>query len=192
MDFLFSKPALLMRIDECKEFCSVQVGPVDTMLRGALLLSVSAFDFLMHEIIRIQILKRIGAGFKVTGFEIPVKLRDLSSKMLVEKIDLIVRQRNSFMSLVSSENFRKACLGFTADVWNDFDLKFNTPQLETRKRLDVIWRWRNRIAHEGDFVPSALLFDSWPIFKVDVLDALDFLVDLGLRFISLFEDAPYE
>jgi len=181
-----------MRMDECKEFCSVQVGPIDTMLRGALLLAVSAFDFLMHEIVRIQVLKRIGVGSKVTGFEIPVELRNLPLKMLAEKMDLVVRQRNSFKSLVSSENIRKACLGFFADVWNDFDLKFKTSRLDARKRLDVIWRWRNRIAHEGDFVPSALLFDSWPIFKVDVLDALDFLVDLGLRLISLFEDATYE
>lgn len=182
MKFQFCEKAFSFRMDEARALCSLSEGLNETssgtVLRGALLLSVSAFDFLVHEIVRVEITHRIQSGISV-DLEIPLTSVRGEPNELARQCDLIIRRNHSYKAFASSKGLKEAFRPLTSDIWGQIG-RANTISLQDPKeRLDVIWRWRNRIAHEGDFVPSTLAFESWPIFRSDVEDAIDFLSGLG-------------
>ncbi|GHE02632.1 hypothetical protein GCM10008024_22950 [Allgaiera indica] len=103
------------------------------------------------------------------------------------EIDLFVRKQNSFRSFVGSANIKECFSSISVNIWSELENFNGRDSKETRKKLDLIWRWRNRVAHEGDLVPSNSSFVYWGIYSGDVTDAADFLVDLAQDITDLIE-----
>lgn len=148
-------------------------------LRGSLMLGVSAFDFLVHEIVRVSIVAKVENGERLEGVEVPISILSSASSRQAAELDLHIRKKNSYRSFVSTSNVKEALKPVIVDVWSKVSSGLGVDAQQTKNRVDKIWTWRNRIAHEADFVPSNDRFERWGIFREDVLQELQFLEAVG-------------
>jgi hypothetical protein len=160
-----------------------------TLLRSALLLAVSAFDFLIHELARVECVHRV-RNRQIVNLDAPLSLALNEPVDLANGVDLLVRRKNSYKAFVSSVNIKEAFSPICDDFWRHFEKNCVTSKAAATKRIDEIWRWRNRIAHEGDFIPSGMTFQHWPIYTDDVLISISFLRDLGKQVILTVRNLP--
>ncbi|MCM2293651.1 HEPN domain-containing protein [Allorhizobium sp. BGMRC 0089] len=157
------------------------------LLRGALLLGVGAFDFLMHELIRIVSIQHLANG-KPLQLEVSLAEIQIDGIDIEKVVDQIIRRKNAYKSFVSSKNIKDAFKTVQIDIWTEMAKFGGIDSKITTKKLDDIWKWRNRIAHEGDLIPSNLVFKNWPIYSDDVSDAIDFLSVTGDRAIYVLRN----
>lgn len=176
MRFSYCERAFLKCMNDAKSLSSEakSTSTEAACLRGSILLGVSAFDFLIHEIVRLEILHRLNEGLSLSKLEIPANFVNLCEQDLERSVNLLVRERHSYKAFASSKNVKEACKPFNHDIWDEVQLHTFVDKKVTCKKLDQIWKWRNRIAHEGDFVPSNTTFNYWPIHSSDVDDSLFF------------------
>ncbi|NBB98791.1 MAG: hypothetical protein GVY34_11640 [Alphaproteobacteria bacterium] len=158
-----------------------------TALRGSLMLVVSAFDFFIHEIIRVETKRRISENPGSVKFEVPFNITACGQDVLSIEVDLLIRKRNSIRSFVGSSKVKECFSTVSIDIWSELENHKEINVKEVRKRLDVIWAWRNRIAHEGDLVPSNSSFVYWEIYSSDVIDSADFLSGLAHDIVDVVE-----
>lgn len=151
-------------------------------LRGSLLLGVSAFDFLVHEIVRVECVRNIRAK-KPLDLMMPGSIMLLNESDAERAFDLFMRSKNSTKAFASSKNIKDAFSPVCKNIWNDLEVVTGLDKDLVCKEIDNIWRWRNRIAHEGDFIPSSLSFVNWPIWEIDVRDKVSYLSDVGIALI---------
>lgn len=161
----------------------------DTALRGSLMLLVGAFDFFIHEVIRVEIGRRIADLPESLKLQVPLNFAAHSRSHLMTETDLLIRKQNSFRSFVGSKNIKECFSSMSLDIWSDLEAAKGIDAKEVRKKLDVIWSWRNRIAHEGDLVPSNLTFAYWEIYSDDVIEASKFLVTLATDIADVVESS---
>lgn len=149
------------------------------ILRGSLLLGVSAFDFLIHEIVRIELTTMVRNGSTLVGFEVPVSILIAPVERRVSDLELFIRKRDSYKAFVSPQNVKDVLRPAVSNIWQALAAETTFDESETKMRLKNIWKWRNRIAHEGDYRPSTTRCEKWPIYQSDVLEELEFLKSLG-------------
>ncbi|MFQ8432374.1 HEPN domain-containing protein [Amaricoccus sp. W119] len=188
MRFIFSEDAFQRCLNDAssllKASAALPSGTQSAALRGALLLAVGAFDFLIHEIIRIEVVDRARSRNGNVRMEIPYScLTSDGSATLSNEIDLHLRKNNSYKSFVSSSKISDVFKIIDVRIWLTHQELTQKDPRQTKANLDRIWEWRNRIAHEGDFIPSSLNFSYWPVYEIDVHDSINFLRDLGLEFL---------
>ncbi|MDE3240899.1 MAG: hypothetical protein KGN33_18230, partial [Paracoccaceae bacterium] len=94
---------------------------------------------------------------------------------------------NSYKSFVGSSNIKECFSAISINIWAELETRKGCDVKLERKRLDEIWRWRNRIAHEGDLVPSNATFSYWAIHADDVLEASAFLTNLANNIADVLE-----
>lgn len=183
MRFSFAETAFTKCIDDAlglvSAVSSLPLEQRETALRGGVMLIVSAFDFFIHELVRIEISRKVSEKSTDLKLAIPYNLSLFQGDQLVREIDLHIRRSNSYKSFVGSSNI-KECFGcLSVNIWHEVESRCGREVQGDKKILDEIWRWRNRIAHEGDMVPSNALFYYWPIYIEDVEDAAKFLKSLA-------------
>jgi hypothetical protein len=78
------------------------------MLRAAVVLCVSAFDFMIHEIYRVEVLARFKSGKSVRRLHIPFEAAIAGSSDIEALIDAHVRDVNAYKSFVDPTKFAEA------------------------------------------------------------------------------------
>ncbi|SIN88463.1 HEPN domain-containing protein [Vannielia litorea] len=169
------------------EASALPVKDQNTAIRGSLMLIVGAFDFFIHEVIRVEVARRVASCPESVKLKVPFSVAARGEAHIGTEIDLFVRKTNSFRSFVGSENIKECFSSISLNIWSELEKFSGRDSKVTRKKLDLIWRWRNRVAHEGDLVPSNSSFVYWEIYAEDVLDAAGFLVDLAQDIVDVIE-----
>lgn len=177
---------------ELQEYlCNNHADVLDTtdMLRAAVVLSVSAFDFLLHEIFLIEVLSRYRSGRSVSRFHIPFDATIAASSDVEMIIEKHVRQTNSYKSFVEPGKYSEAMGCFVASPWDKVAAKLGHDTSPVKQRVRAVYQWRNRIAHEADINPVFAGVELWPIAKQDVVDAIDDFEAIGLASIEVLRDS---
>lgn len=189
MKFAYAEEGFLRCVQDAVNLVNASEGLTQTgkstALRGSLLLIVSAFDFLVHEIVRIEILERARKDAGSLKISIPFALSVGEGDSLLINLDQHVRRKNSYKAFVSPAKIKECFSDVSIDIWVSLEEICDRDAKDDRKKLDEIWKWRNRLAHEGDLVPSNLTFVYWPVYSEDVVDAADFLSALSRDILKL-------
>lgn len=153
---------------------------VDDLLRSQIVMSVSALDYFIHEVVRQGMLaiydgtRRFAPGFG--KFQVPLidaksSVPSLSSLW----VDSAIRQSHSFLSFQNPDKIADAIrLIYEAPIWPALESRLATPAGDLKAQLKLIVDRRNKIAHEADADPS---FPGlrWPISYHDATSATDFI-----------------
>lgn len=152
------------------------------ILRAELVLSVSAPDHYIHEVVRLGMLEAYqGIRLRTVqfqGFQVSLgSATGMSSTLQSTKdtwIDEEIRSRNSFRILQTPENIASA-IRLISDVtlWDQVARHMNASTEQVKNRLRLIVDRRNKIAHEADMSPFPYQ-DRWPINRHMVTNAVDF------------------
>ncbi len=160
------------------------------LLRSELVMAVSALDYYIHEIVRLNMLDI----FHGNRPETPAFLRFQVSLESVRHViniptstdwlDDEIRTRHSWQSFQHPNKIANA-IRLISDVklWEETGNHLGMPPQEVRGQLNNIIIRRNQIAHEADMNP--VLPDSpWPIDET--------LVDEAVNFIEQIAEAIYD
>lgn len=151
----------------------------DDILRSSIVLAVSSFDLLMHDIFRTEVLDRLNSGRKVDFFNIPFNISLLTD---VEKSSLLedhIRKENSYKSFVAPDKFAECLRPLLEKPWERVSEAYGSQDSVCKARLKGVVDLRNRIAHEADVNPAYGGIELWPIYSQDVQDSVAFLRTLG-------------
>jgi hypothetical protein len=155
------------------------------ILRAELVMSVSALDYYIHELIE------IGMGEIYTNkrpptsrfLEFKVSIRDFwtNPSILANPVWLIeeIRTKHSFRSFQRPEHIADA-IKLISDVrlWEAVSEIVGKPEQEIKDRLSLIVDRRNKIAHEADADPTNP-GSRWPINASQVNEVINFIEKIG-------------
>lgn len=156
------------------------------ILRAEFVLSVSALDCYIHDLLRSRIVETYD-GRRLTNklideFSIPLvfaKAIDNSSKMndKLAVLENAIRHVNSTESYQSPRSIEKA-LGIIGlrKIWSALSSMIGIPADDIQKRLSLIIFRRNKIAHESDF--DYLTCKKNPISHSDTVSVVNFIEQL--------------
>ena len=149
------------------------------ILRAELVLSVSALDHYVHEVVRLGMIEAYrGTRQKTQQFlDFQVSLSSALSSVSggAAWIDNEVRVRNGFRSFQTPDNIAAAIRLISGiRLWDQVAQRMNRPVRDIRDTLSVIVDRRNKIAHEADMNPSPYV-QRYSINKREVNDAVDFI-----------------
>ncbi len=155
------------------------------ILRAALVVAVSAFDHLVHEIARIGMLEIYGnkrprtdafGRFSVTMENV---LTGAAMPGSLQWLDDEIRRQHSWISFQQADKVADAVRLVTSKkLWEEVGTILGIDARSAKNRLNLIVDRRNKIAHEADMDPSSP-GARWPIDKVLVQDAIDVLVQIA-------------
>ena len=162
---------------------TTSVLSTDDILRSQIVMSVSALDHYVHEVVRQGILsifkgdRPVVSGFK--KFEVPL----LQAKTSITSesdawLDVLIRHRHSFMSFQHPDKIADAIrLIHSEPLWPALEAHLGVKQRDLKEGLKIIIDRRNKIAHESDVDPS-YPGSRWPITYDDATHATDFIEEL--------------
>jgi hypothetical protein len=157
------------------------------LLRAQIVLGVSAFDHLVHELTRLGALEIFAATRLATPaysrFEISLESVTalLTNPTDPSPFDQEIRVRHSWLSFQRPDKVADA-LRIVSDksLWIEVAPKLHMPVVDLKTRLNSIIDRRNQIAHEADLDPTdPTLQTRWPIKRTDTDSAIDFLEQVG-------------
>lgn len=184
-------------LKRARGFCDLQQYLADNhtdaldssdMLRSAVVLCVSAFDFLVHELFRIEVIARYRGGKAVDRLLLPFEVAITQTSSIEAMIESHVKDTNSYKSFVDPGKYSEAMGCFVNAPWDKVAAKLGTDSSTIKNRVRAIYRWRNRIAHEADINPVYAGVELWPIMKKDVVDAIDDFETLGIASIEVLRE----
>lgn len=197
-DFSATQDAFDQSLARARNLCDIQrfidrqYSPIlDTsdLLRASVVLSVSAFDFLIHEIFRIEVIFRFRNNKSVEKLIIPFDTLIANPSDVADLISEYVSGVNSYKSFVDPGKYAEAMVCFVPHPWNSISALMGGDSQTLKGRLRAIHKWRNRIAHEADIKPILAGVELWPIQIGDVLDAVGYIARLGVASIELLRNA---
>lgn len=162
---------------------------LDELLRAEIVLSVSALDCYVHDLVRIGMTREFTIptttasnaflNFGVSlGFvkSIIVSTSDADKHAL---IDQEIRRLHGFRTFQTADNIAQSLslIGITA-VWDKVGSALGMPAVDVKTRLNIIVDRRNRIAHEGDINPTMGIGVKYAIDFSMVRDAVNFVDSL--------------
>lgn len=162
---------------------STPVLDLSDILRAALVLSVSALDFYVHEIVRLGMLE-IHRGLRpeppaFSRFQISLgsARKGLSVALNLDYwLEDEIRQRHSYKSFQQPENVADAIrLISDKKLWEEVAKVMGRSAQDVKQQLSIIVDRRNKIAHEADIDPTLGLGNRWGINESLVNDAVDFI-----------------
>ena len=146
------------------------------ILRAALVLSVSALDYYVHEVVRLGMLE-IYSGSRseppaFSRFQVSLG----STRSLDNLLEDEIRQRHSYKSFQQPDNVAEAIrLISNKELWKEVGNLMDRPAKDIKQELSIIVDRRNKIAHEADIDPTFDLGNRWSINEELVNDAVDFI-----------------
>jgi len=146
------------------------------ILRAALVLSVSALDYYVHEVVRLGMLEVYNRSRPeppaFSRFQVSLE----STRSLDDLLEDEIRQRHSYKSFQQPDNIAEAIrLISDKELWKEVGNVMDKPAKDIKQELSIIVDRRNKIAHEADINPEYDLGDRWEINEEDVNDAVDFI-----------------
>lgn len=171
--------------DEVVRLAPLLKEQASQILRSQFVLIVSAFDTYIHDIVRIGILQQYertrSAAKNLSKLSISyadmVELDSQPPIMKLPTLDRIIRNTNSTDSYQSSTSVEYA-LGLIGinKIWSNCAVMMGCTAEDVKRKLNLIVRRRNQIAHESDYNP--VTGDQFPIDKTQVENTILFIVDL--------------
>jgi hypothetical protein len=155
------------------------------ILRAALVVAVSAFDHLVHEIARIGMLEIYDNKRPMTDAyrRFPVTMENVltgaATPGSVQWLDDEIRRQHSWISFQQADKVADAIrLVSSKKLWEEIGTILGIDARSAKIRLNLIVDRRNKIAHEADMDPSSP-GARWPIDEVLVQNAIDDLVQIA-------------
>jgi RiboL-PSP-HEPN len=162
-------------------------GAIDLsgILRAQLVMSVSALDHYIHEIVRLGMLQ-IYQGKRA---ETPAFLRfsislesvrqGINTPTSCDWLEAEIRLRHGWQSFQHADKIAEAVrLISPVKLWEEVSKQLGIDPQDTRRRLNLIIDRRNKIAHEADMDPT---FPGlrWPINDILVDQSIDFIEEVA-------------
>lgn len=175
-------------IARAKDLCEVHTfisnhytTALDTsdILRASVVLGVSAFDFLMHEVFRAAVAMSYQGGSKIERLLVPFDAAIAAPEEQEALLDDYIRNLNSYKSFVEPGKYAEAMGHFVEAPWQKVGSYLNLEADAVKQRIRTIYRWRNRIVHEADIKPILGGIEAWPIEKKDVVEAIEYIHLVG-------------
>ena len=166
------------------------------VLRASLVMSVSALDHFIHDIVRVGMLDAYRAERDRTPaflrFEVTIDsvLQGTSSFVQSEEwLENQIRGRQSHLSFQMPDRIAEAIrLISSVELWNEISRELKITQREVRDTISLIVQRRNKIAHEADTIPDY----ARQVVHSDLRSPIDEkLVDDAIRFIEGVAGAIY-
>lgn len=167
---------------------------ISDVLRAELVLTVSALDYYIHEVVRKGMLEvfqgtRIETrSFKKFNISLESVKDAITNPSSFDWLDNEIIIRHSWKSFQQSEKLAEAFrLISDINLWNESANKLGKPAIDLKNNLDLIVDRRNKIAHEADIDPS-FPGNRWPIDENMVTDSVNFIeefvktIDIILQF----------
>lgn len=153
------------------------------ILRAALVLSVSALDYYVHEVVLLGMLEiHRGSRSEPPAFcRFQISLgsarQGLSSASSLDYwLEDEIRQRHSLKSFQTPNNIADAIrLISDKKLWEEVGNIMGRPAQDIKQQLSIIVDRRNKIAHEADIDPTLALGNRWSINELLVNDVVDFI-----------------
>ena len=166
----------LIAVHNSVQVISTPALDLSDILRAALVLSVSALDYYVHEVVRLGMLE-IYSGSRseppaFSRFQVSLG----STRSLDNLLEDEIRQRHSYKSFQQPDNIAEA-IRLIADkkLWEEVGNLMDRPAKDIKQELSIIVDRRNKIAHEADIDPTFDLGNRWSINEELVNDAVDFI-----------------
>ena len=153
------------------------------ILRAELVLSVSALDHYVHEVVRLGMLESYrGIRPRTQRFlDYQVSLEGALAGVSGGEswIDNQIRIRNGYRSYQTPDNIALAIrLVSCIRLWDQVAQIMGIPAKDVKDTLSLIVDRRNKIAHEADMNPSPYE-ERYPINREEVSDSIDFIEEVG-------------
>ena len=152
---------------------------VDDLLRSAVTLTMSSFDYLIHELIKVECIYRVDNNLPLENFNVPSILLNLTEPDFSLALDAHIKTINGHKSFMAPDKVAQSLKIFLASPWNDIGAELGIDISVVKSRLKAISDWRNRIVHEADIHPDYGGTQLWPINYDDVMSSIEFIEDLG-------------
>ena len=172
------------------DYLTITVGKaisVDDLLRSRIVYSVSAFDKLLHDLIRIGIVQTyVGSRPATPKFQnepIPLSVaKQLSSTITPPPevlLEQIVRAKLKILSFQDPDKLSDGLSYIWAEPqkWQKISARIGIPESTAKTTLRLIANRRNAIVHEADLDP--ITDQKIPISKNESDDISTFLLNLG-------------
>lgn len=154
------------------------------ILRAELVLTVSALDNFLHELVEEGIMEMYEGRRTPTNqflkYSIPISsIIAMSSSKANTWLRDEIRRQNGFKSFQQPAKFHDALkLVSTKKIWDELSAELLMPTDDIKRTLDLIVDRRNQIAHQADAIPGYPV-KKWPIDERMVNDSLQFIEKLG-------------
>lgn len=150
------------------------------ILRAEIVLSVSAFDFFIHEFTREGMLKIYNRTKARTDnfdkFQLPMSA---ALSLSTAELENQIRSKHGYLSFQHPDKVSEAIrLVSTVDLWNEVALKMGSTAKSVKSELSLIVERRNKIAHEADIDPS-YPGQRWPINRELVEQVMEKLTQIA-------------
>lgn len=159
------------------------------MLRSAIVLAVSSFDLLVHDLYRLEVAYRLTTLRPVPSLRVPFDAVLSSGAERATLVDESIRLENSFKSFVAPDKLADCLRPLVGSIWERVAVIRGRSIAEDKASLKAAVDLRNRIAHEADVNPALGGIDLWPIYNADVEDLVGFLRAFGAAVASVVADS---
>jgi len=175
---------------------------VSDILRAALVLTVSALDYYIHEVVTLGMLE-IYRGQRSEPSPTPNSSQSAFSRFKVslngarqERLIAISigswlenEIQQNYGSFFEPDKIAEAIRLISAKkLWEEVASKLNKPAKDIKSQLSIIVDRRNKIAHEADIDPSYGIGSRWNIDENLVNDAVTFIEQLVENIHQVLED----
>ena len=171
------------------------------ILRSVLVMSVSALDHFIHEMVRLGMLEAY-RGERVRtmaflGFQVSLEsaIENPSGVAFEERLESQVRDRHGYQSFQLPERIASAMrLISDVELWNEVSRHLDMDRQEVVETLTLIVQRRNKIAHESDVMPDYARQPDYTrqVVYSDVRAPIDeLMVNGAIRFIEGVAEAIY-
>lgn len=158
---------------------TTSVLDLSDVLRAELVLTISALDHFIHELVRLGMLEAYRGSRQQTGrflkFEVSLEnaLIGIADSAGEQWIDSEIRTRNGYRTFQDPEKISEA-IRLISDVslWVNVGQRMGSTSEEVKEDLRSIVDRRNKIVHEADMVPSPFE-ERWPINRIMVSNAVN-------------------
>lgn len=153
------------------------------ILRAALVLSVSALDYYVHEVVKLGMLEvHQGLRLEPSAFSrFQIYLGSAREALTVSPnmdswLKDEIQERHSYKSFQQPDKIAEAIrLVSDKKLWKEVERVMGITAEDIKNELNTIVGRRNKIAHEADIDPTLGLGDRWAIHELDVNNAVDFI-----------------
>jgi len=164
---------------------SIKSIDLSDILRAEIVFAVSAFDFYIHEIVRLGLIEIYLNKRSITpsARQLSISLESVMAALRSGPTDVFwlekeIKDKLGWRSFQRSDNVNDALKYIIDDkIWKLISDKIGSLPEDVKRELDLIIDRRNKIAHEADIDPTSP-GARWPIDEMMIFDTVNFIEEL--------------